>query len=868
MPELSADERLAIDNCEREPIHIPGVIQDFGMVLVFDRKQESLIGYSQNANHMLPTDVQKQAASLSSLLGRKIAHEIRNVLGLNTIHAQRERIDSTLLNGVSTDVSVYVHEDRFVVELEPADHSERFGSALNRVRQMLSGTATARTAEELLKSGVQQLRQATGYDRVMAYQFLENGDGEVVAEAVGPGVGQFLGLRYPASDIPRQARQIALQATVRMIADIKAAPIPMVLLDSSAKPVNLTLCQLRGVSPIHVEYLRNMGVRATMSIAMICRGELWGLFACHHYQPNRLSVDTRAVCELFGQYFSLSLQNLTEQGLATTRRRARSAEDSLRQQAQSQDGLKGFLEPLTSLLPSIIACDGIAIVDKTEIQFSGDCLKPDAIRRLIRISDDDLYAIDSLESVDADFTESLKQTSPDDTPNQQPAGALVLKISDQSDCSVILFRNEIIQQVRWGGMPKKTIDYGPNGPRLHPRASFDEYTESVEGTCPPWTMDDITAATEMRSMLIESLLRSINQTTELRTVQHRQKDLLIAELNHRVKNILALVQSVARQTMDSTDSLDLYAVALQNRISALATAHDLIGFSGAQWASVSKLLTNELQPYANRSEGDVVLNGPVKGLRADVAPIVALVIHELVSNAAKHGSLSTSAGRVVVNWFERDGGLAIHWREQGGPLVSPPSRTGFGKTLIDQAIPYECEGEVEQRFSPGGVEVDLWLPNEAVSNLDHHPSTGHFSNSATAPKKHSIADQPATALSAVPSGRVLVVEDNLLLANEFQRLLLELGFDQIDTAPSVRQAQKHLEQNDYVLAIMDINLGTETSFAAAISAKKKGVPLLFSTGYDASTELPTALLGTTIMSKPVNPQELISQIACLNLTKP
>lgn len=191
MPELSADERLAIDNCEREPIHIPGVIQDFGMVLVFDRKQESLIGYSENANQMLPTDVQKQAASLSRLLGRKIAHEIRNVLGLNTIHAQRERIDSTLLNGVSTDVSVYVHEDRFVVELEPADHSERFGSALNRVRQMLSGTATARTAEELLKSGVQQLRQATGYDRVMAYQFWKMAMGKLLRKRLALASASF-----------------------------------------------------------------------------------------------------------------------------------------------------------------------------------------------------------------------------------------------------------------------------------------------------------------------------------------------------------------------------------------------------------------------------------------------------------------------------------------------------------------------------------------------------------------------------------------------------------------------------------------------------------------------------------------------------
>lgn len=835
-------EKVALDNCEQEPVHIPGYVQPFGAILVFDQKTENLLGHSDNVASIIHLGGSPDERVLKHVVGRECAHEIRGALGLDTIERQRERLTTRYFGDTKCDVSLFSQNGRFVVELEPAETSERFGTALGRVRTMLSATNAAETTQELLEQGAKSLRYATGYDRVMAYRFLENGDGEVSAEAVGPGIGSFLGLRYPAYDIPPQVRRIALKSPVRMIANITAQSAELVMFEPTADPVDLTLSHLRGVSPIHVEYLQNMGVRATLTIAMICHGELWGLFACHHYQPWKLSADTRSVCELFGQFFSLNLQQQLEKDLLVSRRKAQSSQAALRDEKLVGVGLIDAFDTIAELVPEIVRCDGMAVVTGEVVICSGDTPSERVIREIIHLSDEELHCIDSLASVE----------TPSDVDRPSPVGgAMVIEIIGDRKSNLVLFRNEIIHEVRWGGMPKKDIEFGPNGPRLHPRASFDEYCEQIHGKCPPWTTNDLAAATELRIVLLETLLRMNNESAEFRVRQQRQKDLLIAELNHRVKNILALVQSVARQTKDSTTSLDQYAVSLEKRIAALATAHDLVGASGTQWASLRRLLKNELQPYMNRLTGDIVLAGPDMSLRSDVAPIVALVIHELVSNAAKHGALSESHGRVVAHWQEDAGGLAVYWREQGGPLVKEPVRTGFGKSLIDRAIPYECKGEVRQRFAPGGVEVDIWLPKEAVKQI------AEVSADKSEPHVEVALEDSENC------GRALVVEDNLLIASELQRILGSLGYGPVEAVPSVREALQYASEFDYRLAVLDINLGEETSFEAAKSLRDLQVPIVFSTGYDTEMDLPEELRGLPIPPKPINETKLRQAVARL-----
>lgn len=210
------------------------------------------------------------------------------------------------------------------------------------------------------------MRALIGFDRVMVYRFSPEGSGEVVAEAVRSGIGSFMGLRYPASDIPAQAREFYRRNLLRLIAGVDDSPVPIVpVTDETGAPLDLSLSTLRAVSPIHIEYLENMGVDASLSISIIVEGRLWGLFACHHYAPRRPSFKTRSVAELFAQMFSVRLESRERQEIVQYERRARDISDQLLGAVASDETLLKDPDWLGDILtnaslPTAWACESTA----------------------------------------------------------------------------------------------------------------------------------------------------------------------------------------------------------------------------------------------------------------------------------------------------------------------------------------------------------------------------------------------------------------------------------------------------------------------------------------------------------------------------
>ena len=203
------------------------------------------------------------------------------------------------------DCAVHLAGPLIVIEAEPAADRPHTDAA-SLIRSMMTRLDAAADLPVYLREGARQVRALTGFDRVMVYRFDRDGSGHVAAEAARGGIGTFLELRYPASDIPKQARELYLRTPFRVIADVDGETVPIVpARDEAGAPLDLSLSVLRSVSPIHLEYLRNMGVRASLSISIIVGGKLWGLFACHHYAgPRCPSFDRRTVAELFGQMFA------------------------------------------------------------------------------------------------------------------------------------------------------------------------------------------------------------------------------------------------------------------------------------------------------------------------------------------------------------------------------------------------------------------------------------------------------------------------------------------------------------------------------------------------------------------------------------
>ncbi len=437
------------------------------------------------------------------------------------------------------------------------------------------------------------------------------------------------------------------------------------------------------------------------------------------------------------------------------------------------------------------------------------------------------------------------------------AGMLSLSLSAGDQSRLIFFRLDETNRIRWAGQPTKLVEVGPNGPRLTPRASFQEYIETVSGQSRPWQSIEVAAATEFRTALAETLFKDSVISQEHWRKQKQYQDLLIAELNHRVKNILALVRSIARQTKAGAQSLTQYTESFEKRITALSTAHDLAGGSGLQWVSIENLLELELRPFRS---GRVKSSGPRIALKSDVAPVLALVIHELLTNAVKYGALSQQDGRLTIQWQPYGGGVEVWWQEQLSSRMSPPNATGFGMSLIQRAIPHECGGEAMVEFQPQGLRARFWLPSDSVSFTAL--STSDDSSLGKAPiDSNGGSSSPANSpLARLLVERALILEDNLILSMELEKLLIELGCQKIDVASDTSQAQQLIQHQRYQVAVLDIHLSDGDSLDFAQELKQSGVPLVFLSGYGEQMSIPEPLAGVPRLSKPARANLLAAAI--------
>jgi light-regulated signal transduction histidine kinase (bacteriophytochrome) len=283
-----AHPQVDLTNCDREPIHILGAIQPIGFLIAVS-SDWMVIRVSRNISRFLGTSAEELLGRpLLEILPPGAVHGLRNRVAMLRGPDSVERIfGCTLIDGHQPyDVAVHMSAGQILIEAEPGAGGEH-GDVTGTVRSMIARLDQAETMAAFFNEGARQVRALSGFDRVMVYRFAADGSGEVVAESARAGIGSFLGLRYPTTDIPAQARELYTRNLLRIITDVDAEPVPIVpQRDENGAPLDLSLSVLRAVSPIHIEYLKNMGVGASMSISILVEGQLWGLFACHHYSPR------------------------------------------------------------------------------------------------------------------------------------------------------------------------------------------------------------------------------------------------------------------------------------------------------------------------------------------------------------------------------------------------------------------------------------------------------------------------------------------------------------------------------------------------------------------------------------------------------
>ncbi|MEP3435714.1 MAG: HWE histidine kinase domain-containing protein [Hoeflea sp.] len=840
-----------LSNCDREPIHVLGKVQSFGALISVS--SDWFVNHASSNIDQFIDGVDAEdlvGRPLSDILDADAIHDIRSKLQqLGSPDAVQRLFECRLTKSPDLfDLALHISGRSVVIEIERHEARSKTDQT-SYVRPMVDRIAKASSVEQLCKVAARQVRALTGFDRVMVYQFQPDGSGRVIAEALTTGMDSFKGLHYPASDIPSQARQLYKRSLLRIISDVGDEGWEIhPAISPSGEPLDLSLSSTRAVSPIHLEYLRNMGVAASMSISILKRGELWGLFACHHNSPRTLPYDTRTAAELFGQMFSFMLDQMEGDVERAERARGQALHDRLMTQLADGAKIEENFDVIAAAIQEAIPFDGAVGWIRGKFFSQGSTPSADEFDGLARFlnttAPGTIFNTDNLAKVYQPATEFADRA----------AGLLALPVSRSPRDYIVLFRSEIAKNVSWAGNPEKPMSLGPNGARLTPRKSFETWREVVRNQSARWTSTEVYAAEALRVTLLEVVLRMSDASLREQSQAHDRQEILISELNHRVRNILNLIRGLVNQSKSEARSVSEFTEVVGGRIHALARAHDQITRKNWNPASAHELIALEVEAYLDGNADRVRIEGVDVLLEPGAFTTFALVAHEMITNSAKYGALSNQHGSLeITTTHEADGHFHIRWIETGGPpITSPPSRRGFGSTIIEKSIPFELKGTALLRFEPTGLKADFTIPAAYVAaiKLPNRP------DSATSPIRGGVSIPQLDC-------NVLIVEDNMIIGLDAEEFVRELGARSVHVVSDVSDAMAIVKSTELGFALLDVNLGSETSESVAVALQARSVAFAFATGYGDQTSLLERFPNALVVQKPYSKADIVQALSGL-----
>ncbi len=697
-----------LTNCDQEPIHIPGKIQSHGFLIAVD-KFYKVTFCSENISEFTPL-------SATQLLNQSVAFledYIENpptagfLIQLMTLGIANNTFEnfnpfSVKIQGQAFNLIISVSGEYYLLEFE-REYSDLKSDLLRLIGQSLSKMMADSNLSQLLDKAAGQIKNIIGYDRVMIYKFHADGHGEVVAEEKESSLDTWMGLHYPASDIPKQARELYKINLTRLISDVHTAPSSIATWENIAtNPLDLTHSVLRAVSPIHIQYLKNMGVASSFSISIICHGELWGLVACHNYTPRFINYRERDTAKLIGQVLSSALSFRQQEEDLFKSNRLKEAVVILGKGLISNEDIETALfdHPITLL--DAVDATGVILSFNTKFYKKGSTPEESFLSELVDWLGENMeHQYYQSHNFPIEYPAALRFT-------ECASGILVCRLSRELKEYIIWFRPEITDTVKWAGNPDKPMEINTDGmAHLSPRKSFETWSQTVLFTSAPWTTEDVKSALLIR----EDVAFAINRkATEIRMLNEKLKA-AYDELNsfsytisHDLKNPLTSIKSYGQLLTREPNLSDKGQLMVERILLSTNKMQDMIGdvlrYSQVGQHKTSPVRIN-MKNLLQELKEELLGIGSQENLRINIdeplelygdQTMVMQVFSNLMGNAVKY-SRQTSAPVVHVSC--RDTGDTIQYSiSDNGIGIKPSDHEKIFDlfTRSDEAREYEGTG--------------------------------------------------------------------------------------------------------------------------------------------------------------------------------